>query len=96
MRAPRSLPGVRGRLLPTAGPNLFPKPFNKLHFVVNYSWDDPEGQDNITRITQEELWVQLCKNLHIFFQFRQWKQDQGVGVDAKTNTSSVWVKYNLF
>lgn len=75
--------------------NKVPAPLNKMSFVLQYSWDnnDLDGLDKATQF-QEELWLQLGKNLHLFWQNVQEKDFPGTTETNKYEYFSV--KYNLF
>jgi len=72
------------------------EPFNKVSLIAAYSYDDPEGANNMTTDTQEEIVVTVCKNLSAFLQFDQVEQDITATVSHKIHRSTLWFKYNLF
>lgn len=75
-----------------------PAPLNKISLVVQYSWlDQSVGNLSLgkTKNYQEEIWLQVAKNCHIFWQNRQEKYPSDWGQDtAKDHVLAI--KYNLF
>jgi len=69
-----------------------PAPLNKLSFVTQYSWDNPEGAANNEKNVQEEVILQAGKNLSIFWQNVQDK------FEGQTTDKYYYLalKYNLF
>jgi len=76
--------------------NKVKEPFNKVSLMAAYSYDDPEGANNMTTDLQEQIVVTLCKNLSMFLQFDQVETDTGAATSNKIHRSTLWFKYNLF
>jgi len=77
-----------------------PSPFNKVSFVLEYSFDRPDNAaafGSKTTNLQEEIWVQVAKNLSIFWQNVQETQDDNNPATSDTNKFDYFaIKYNLF
>ena len=78
-----------------------PAPLNKISFVLQYSWlDATVGNVSQGKIKnyQEEIWLQVGKNLHIFWQNVQEKYPTAMtAAGAETDKYHyLAIKYNLF